>query len=64
MEHAHEGLFDLLLLTRQSELKKEVLAVAIKRTFENRGMQIDPNPVGLSAAFGNDPVKQRQWSAF
>ena len=56
--------FDLWLLTRQSELKKDLLAVAIKRTFENRGMQIDPNPAGLSVAFGNDPAKQMLWSAF
>ena len=56
--------FDLWLLTRQSELKKEVLAAAIKRTFENRGMQIDPNPAGLSVVFGTDPAKQMQWSAF
>jgi hypothetical protein len=56
--------FDLWLLTRQPELNREVLTTAIKRTFANRGMQIDPNPVGLSAAFGNDPAKQMQWTAF
>ena len=38
--------------------------MAIKRTFANRGMEIDPAPVGLSAAFGKDPAKQTQWSAF
>jgi hypothetical protein len=27
-------------------------------------MEIDPAPVGLSAAFGKDPAKQTQWSAF
>ena len=32
--------------------------------FANRGMEIDPAPVGLSAAFGKDPAKQTQWSAF
>jgi hypothetical protein len=56
--------FDLWLLTRQAELKRDVLALAIQRTFKNRGMQIDPNPIGLSDAFGNDPAKQIQWSAF
>ena len=56
--------FDLWILTRQPELKRDALAVAIERTFENRTMQIDPNPVGLSATFGNDPAKQMQWSAF
>ena len=27
-------------------------------------MEIDPAPVGLSAAFGKDQAKQTQWSAF
>ena len=27
-------------------------------------MEIDPAPVGLSVAFGKDPAKQTQWSAF
>ena len=56
--------FDLWLLTRQAELKRDVLALAIQRTFENRGMPIDPRPIGLSSAFGNDPTKQIQWTAF
>jgi Nucleotidyl transferase AbiEii toxin, Type IV TA system len=56
--------FDLWLLTRQPELNKEVLSTAIKRTFANRGMEIDRAPIGLSPAFGDDPAKQIQWSAF
>jgi hypothetical protein len=56
--------FDLWLLTRQPELNKEVLGTAIERTFANRGMEIDITPVGLSPAFGGDPTKQTQWSAF
>jgi hypothetical protein len=56
--------FDLWLLSRQPELDKEVMATAIKRTFANRGMEIDPSPIGLSPAFGDDPAKQVQWSAF
>jgi hypothetical protein len=56
--------FDLWLLTRQPELSGEVLVEAIKRTFANRGMEIDLDPIGLSSAFGNDPAKQMQWSAF
>jgi hypothetical protein len=56
--------FDLWLLTRQPELNKDVMATAIKRTFANRGMEIDPSPIGLSSAFGDDPTKQMQWSAF
>lgn len=56
--------FDLWLLTRQPELNKEVLGTAIKRTLANRGMEIDPAPIGLSPAFGDDPAKQTQWIAF
>ena len=56
--------FDLWLLTRQPELNKEVLGTAIKRTFANRGMEIDTTPIGLSPVFGDDPTKQMQWSAF
>ncbi len=56
--------FDLWVLTRQPELNKEVLGSAIERTFANRGMEIDADPIGLSPAFGNDPAKQTQWSAF
>jgi len=56
--------FDLWLLTRQPELNKEVLATAIKRTFANRGMEIDKAPIGLSPAFGDDTAKQKQWVAF
>jgi hypothetical protein len=56
--------FDLWLLTRQPELNKEVLGTATKRTFANRGMEIDAAPIGLSPAFGDDPAKQVQWKAF
>jgi hypothetical protein len=30
----------------------------------NRGMEIDPAPIGLSPASGNDPARQMQWRAF
>jgi hypothetical protein len=56
--------FDLWLLSRQPELNKAILRKAIERTFENRKMEIEAAPVGLSDAFGTDPVKQIQWKAF
>jgi hypothetical protein len=56
--------FDLWLLARQPGLNKEVLATAIKRTFANRGMEIDTDPIGLSLAFGDHTAKQKQWSGF
>lgn len=51
-------------MTRQPELNREVLSTAIKRTFANRGVEIDLASIGLSPAFGDDSAKQMQWSAF
>ena len=56
--------FDLWLLSRQPELDKTTLRRAIERTFENRKMAIESEPIGLSDAFGADPAKQIQWEAF
>jgi hypothetical protein len=46
------------------KLQAHVLGTAIKRTFANRGVEIDTAPIGLSAVFGDDPAKQMQRSAF
>ncbi len=56
--------FDLWLLLRQPELNKAILRKAIERTFANRKMAIETEPVGLSGTFGVDPAKQIQWKAF
>jgi hypothetical protein len=56
--------FDLWLLSRQPELNKATLRRAIERTFENRKMAIESEPIGLSNVFGADPAKQIQWKAF
>jgi hypothetical protein len=56
--------FDLWLLSRQPELNKAMLRKAIERTFENRKMAIEAEPIGLSSTFGADPAKQIQWKAF
>ena len=56
--------FDLWLLSRQPELNKATLRKAIKRTFENRKMAIEAEPIGLSGTFGADTAKQVQWKAF
>lgn len=56
--------FDLWLLSRQPELNKAILRKAIERTFKNRKMEIEIEPVGLSSEFGADLVKQVQWKAF
>ena len=54
--------FDLWLVTRQPESSREVLVEAVRRTFKNRGMDLDS--IGLSSAFGKYPAKQMPWSAF
>jgi hypothetical protein len=56
--------FDLWLITRQPELKRDVLLAAIRRTFANRGMGIEHAPIGLSPAFGADLAKRMHWDAF
>jgi hypothetical protein len=56
--------FDLWLLSRQPELNKAILREAIERTFENRKMAVEAEPIGLSSTFGADPTKQIQWKAF
>lgn len=56
--------FDLWLLSRQPGLNQETLRLAIKRTFANRQTPIEKDPIGLSAEFGADATKQKQWAAF
>ena len=56
--------FDLWLLSRQPEVNRTTLRLAIVRTFQNRKMEIDASPVGFSEEFGKDPAKQTQWKAF
>jgi hypothetical protein len=56
--------YDLWLLSRDPELNIATLREAIQRTFRNRNTAIEVAPVGLSAEFCNDPVKQAQWQAF
>ncbi len=57
--------YDTWVLLQQFELDDQVLARAIRATFERRGTVIPSNvPLGLTEEFAGDPDKQRQWSAF
>jgi len=56
--------FDLWLLSRQFEFDGTILSMAVSRTFQNRQTAITPQPVALTPAFANDPVKQTQWKGF
>ena len=56
--------YDLWILSQHSQLNTATLREAIQRTFRNRNTAIEAAPVGLSAEFCNNPVKQAQWQAF
>jgi len=57
--------FDLWVLAQEPDIDAATLAKAIAATFARRGMDV-PNamPMGLTAMFAGDTVKQRQWAAF
>jgi hypothetical protein len=42
----------------------EQLVAAISATFRHRGTLIEPEPVGLSDAYYEDPARALQWRAF
>jgi len=56
--------FDIWLLARQFDFAGADLARAIDQTFRNRGTEIDPGPVALTASFTAAENTQRQWAAF
>ena len=57
--------YDLVVLARMFEFEGELLARAIRATFERRGTPL-PNalPAGLSSEFADDSQKAAQWEAF
>ncbi len=57
--------FDLSVLLQRETLDTDLLAKAIKATFERRGMTApDTLPVGLTDEFANDVSRQTLWLAF
>jgi len=56
--------FDIWLLARRFEFDGQTLAEAIRRTFERRQTQLEPEPICLSKPFGMDSSKDVQWKAF
>lgn len=57
--------FDLSVLLDRETLDTDLLAQAIKATFERRGMPVpDSLPVGLTAEFSDDASRQALWLAF
>lgn len=57
--------FDLSVLLQRESLEPELLAQAVKATFERRGMAVPTGlPLGLTDEFANDPTRQVLWQAF
>lgn len=56
---------DLSVLLDCENLETDLLAQAIKATFERRGMAVPAElPVGLTEEFARDPSRQSLWQAF
>ncbi len=57
--------FDLAVLLKRETLDTDLLAQAIKATFERRGMSLpDAMPIGLTDEFAHDASRQSLWLAF
>jgi len=57
--------FDLSVLLQREILDTDLLAQAIKATFERRGIAVSAAlPIGLSDEFADDPTRQALWHAF
>ena len=57
--------FDLSVLLEREILNTDLLAQAIKATFERRGMSVpDAVPIGLTQEFAHDSSRQSLWLAF
>jgi Nucleotidyl transferase AbiEii toxin, Type IV TA system len=57
--------YDLAFIAQRSELDGATLAKAIAATFSRRNTPLPARaPVALTAEFGEDSAKQRQWQAF
>jgi len=57
--------YDLLVLARMFDFDGDLLARAIRATFERRQTPLPSTlPVALTAAFADDPTKKTQWSGF
>ena len=57
--------FDLWVLLTEEDLAPDELRRAVEATFARRRLAMPADlSIGLSDAFAQDPIKQRQWAAF
>lgn len=57
-------LYDLWFLSRRFQFVGLMLAEAVRRTFENRGTDLDPEPTTFRAEFVENSEKLIQWRSF
>jgi hypothetical protein len=55
---------DIWVLSRHFSFDGQALSTAITDTFAHRKTGIPESPVALTRAFGSDPTKKKQWSAY
>jgi predicted nucleotidyltransferase component of viral defense system len=56
--------FDVWVLSRRFDFEGELLASAVRETFERRGREIDPQPLALTDEFALDEGKASQWRGY
>jgi len=57
--------YDVAVLARDFDFEGELLAQAIRATFDRRKTPLPATtPIALTAAFAEDPTKKTQWSGF
>jgi hypothetical protein len=56
--------YDLWMLSRQFDFDGQLLALAIRQTFENRRTELVLPPVAFTPAFTGDAGKMSQWRGF
>jgi len=56
--------YDIWMLSRTFNFRGEVLAEAVKKTFDNRSIPISANPVVFDPSFAKDGDKNIQWRGF
>ena len=56
--------YDIWLLSSLFDFNGEALALAVEKTFANRGTTVTAQPTALSPSFATDETKVTQWQAF
>ena len=60
----YKDFYDIWFLAEHFDFDSQTLARAVAATFRRRVTPLAADPVAWTDAFANDPVHQRQWTAF